>query len=84
MKIVTPILLAISMSFFTACSDSSSVDDGSYVIGALEDRDVPIDAQLLAQSTDTEVTIKRDVESDTMNVYVISGSVKVTDQTPQE
>lgn len=51
----------------------------SYILNSLANRDIPSTASLLAQTEDTKVKITRDVESDMMNVYVLSGSVKVTE-----
>ena len=84
LKIITPILIAVAMSTFTACTDSSSSNTkantgSSYLINATESRDVPLDTELLAQSEETKVKITRDIEADMMNVYVIIGSVEVTE-----
>ena len=51
----------------------------SYILNSLANRDIPSTASLIAQTEDTKVKITRDVESDMMNVYVLSGSVKVTE-----
>ena len=51
----------------------------SYIINTLENKDIPSTASMLAQSSDTKVKITRDVESEMMNVYVISGSVEVSE-----
>lgn len=87
LKIIMPVLIAITMSTFTACSSSSSSSDdtkidtkSSYIINETENRDIPLDAEMLAQSEGTKVKITRNVESDTaMNVHVIEGSVEVTE-----
>ena len=50
-----------------------------FIINALENKDILSTASLLAQSEDTKVKISRDVESDMMNVSVLSGSVEVTE-----
>lgn len=77
------ILIALAMSSFTACSDSSNkageAVSKSYIINTLENKDIPIDSNLLAQTQDTRVKITRDVESEMMNVYVIKGSVEVSE-----
>ena len=75
------ILIALAMSSFTACSSGGSNNDDTniYTINALENKDIPSTASLLAQTEDTKVKITRDVESDMMNVYVLSGSVEVTE-----
>jgi len=88
-KIILAILMAFAMSLFTACSDSSSSDDGeggtnTYTINAGENRDVPIDAEMVSVSAeDAEVKLTRDVEAATTNVHVLSGSVEVTEAVPE-
>ncbi len=79
------ILIALAMSSFIACSSSNGetiVEDtnttSKFIINTLENKDISLDASLLAQTKDTKVKITRDVESDIMNVYVIRGSVEVT------
>jgi uncharacterized protein YcfL len=84
MKAITTllILIALVMSSFTGCSSSSDSDTDAdstikYLINTLENKDIPSDASLVAQSEGTKVEISRNVESDTMNVYVLKGSVEV-------
>jgi hypothetical protein len=84
MKAITTllILIALVMSSFTGCSSSSDSDTDAdstikYLINTLENKDIPSDASLVAQSENTKIKISRDVESDTMNVYVLKGSVEV-------
>ncbi len=82
MKTITKliILIALAMSTFTACSNNDTDTKTKYIINTLENKDIPFDAAMLAQSEDTKVKITRDVESEMMNVYVISGSVEVIAQ----
>jgi len=83
--IMTPLLIALVMGTFTACSDSDSNNTDTdntykYIINATENRDVPLDAQILSVSTEeAQVKLTRDVEADSVNVYVIRGSVEVTE-----
>ena len=86
MKIITAIfiLLVLALIPFTACSDSSvdnvDTDTNSYTINATENKDVPLGAEMVSSSTEkAQVKLTRDIEADIVNVYVISGSVKVTD-----
>jgi len=89
-NIILSILIASAMSIFTACSDSSSSDSkesglNTYTINAGENRDVPMDAEVVSVSTeDAQVNLTRDVEAETTNVYVISGSVEVTEKSSIE
>jgi len=87
-KIIVPVLVAIATSTFIGCNGSNSNDikieedeqnitTKSYIINKSENRDIPIDANMLAQTQDTKIKITRDIEKDTMNVYVIEGSVEV-------
>ena len=89
-KIITPILIALAIGTFTACSDSSNSTpieseipaptSNSYIINETENRDVPLDAQVVSVSTqEAQVKLTRDVEAEVVNVYVISGSVEVTE-----
>ena len=87
--ILTPLLIALAISMFTACSDSSSNSEESglntYIINAGENRDVPTDAEIVSVSSeDAQVKLTRDVEADTTNVHVISGSVEVTQNSSLE
>lgn len=88
--IITPLLIALAISIFSACSSSSSdtttdaVSSNSYIINATENRDVPLDAEILSVSTEqAQVKLTRDVEAEIVNVYVISGSVEVTEATQE-
>lgn len=83
-KIITSLLIALAISFLNACSgdgDSNlDLQSNSYIINQGENRDIPIDAQILSVSTqDAQVKLTRDVESNITNIYVISGSVEVTE-----
>ncbi len=84
LKILTPLLIALAMSTFTACSSGGSETNGtetkSYIINATENKDIPLDAQIKSVSTqDAKVKLTRNVEANLTNVYVISGSVEVTE-----
>lgn len=83
-------LIALAMSSFTGCSKNSYDDANAtlpgatptaktYLINALENKDIPSNASMLAQTKDTKVKITRNVESDIMNVYVLNGRVMVTE-----
>ena len=83
--IMTPLLIALAMGTFIGCSDSNNnttedTNTNSYIINETENRDVPLDAQILSISTEqAQVKLTRDVEANEVNVYVISGSVEVTE-----
>ena len=59
--------------------DTPVEEDRSYTLNSSENKDIPITSKLLAQSEETKVKIIRDVESETMNIEVITGSVEVTE-----
>jgi hypothetical protein len=83
MKIITPVLMALTISTFTACGDSDTKlqTTSSYKIYKSENKNVPLDAEMVALSADTEVKITRNLDSsDSMNVHVIQGAVEVTKQ----
>ena len=87
------VFLALAIISFIGCGDGDdSSNDGSetsvevvkptavtYIINVTEDRDIPTTANMLARTTETKVKITRDIESTTMNVLVLSGSVEVTE-----
>ena len=90
------ILIALAISIFTGCGNNSNnthtqdeifLEDNatnkSYIINSLENKDIPITANILVQSQDTKVKITRDIESDMMNLYVISGSVAVQESSKE-
>ena len=80
MKYIKSIAIIFSVMLLVSCSDESSFSDtGKYMIEEAQSMDVPATASLLSQTTDTKVKITRDVESESMNVYVISGSVEVSE-----
>ena len=85
-KIVLPIFIASAMSIFNGCSDSNSntpdeeLNTNTYIINETENKDIPITAEFKSISTEqAEVKLTRDVEADSVNVYVIKGSVEVTE-----
>jgi len=79
------IFIVLGIITFTACSDSENGSDSlvgstSYRINMTENRDVPIDALIVSiGDEEAQVRLTRDVEQETLNVYVISGSVRVTE-----
>jgi len=86
--IITPVLIALAMSTFTACSDSDSNTTpeteteitNTYILNATESKDIPLDSQILSVSTEeAQVKLTRDVEANVVNVHVLSGSVEVTE-----
>ena len=90
------ILIALAISIFTGCQSNSNnthsqnevhLDENStnksYIINSLENKDISITASVVAQSEDTKVKITRDIESDMMNLYVISGSVAVQESSKE-
>ncbi len=84
LKIITPVLMALAISTFTACSssnqDATNLNTKTYIINATENKDIPIDAQMKSVSTEqAKVKLTRDVEANVTNVYVITGSVEVTE-----
>ena len=51
----------------------------TYIINTLENKDIPLNASMLAQTKETKVKITRNIESEVMNIYVLIGSVVVTE-----
>ena len=89
--IMTPLLIALTMGTFTACSESSSNNTtdtdntNKYIINETESKDVPLNAQILSVSTqEAQVKLTRDIEAEIVNVHVLSGSVEVTEATMEE
>jgi len=83
-KLIPSILIAIVLSMLTACSSSNETTTketvNSYIINEGENKDIPIDSQIKSISTQqAQVKLTRDVEADITNVYVISGSVEVSE-----
>ena len=81
-KIFLLLLIALAMGIFTACSDTDSNNAHIYTINATENRDIPLDSEIVSISTqEAQIKLTRDVEANIVNVYVISGSVEVTEPT---
>jgi hypothetical protein len=84
-KYILPLLVASATSIFSACSSSSddtteNTQTNTYIINETENRDIPIDAQFKSISIDqAKVKLTRDIEKKVVNIYVIKGSVEVTE-----
>lgn len=76
---ISIILIVLSIVSFIGCSSDDSYVPNTYIINALESREVPSNANVVANSEGSKIKITRDIESDSQNIYVISGSVKVTE-----
>ena len=83
--IMTPLLIALAMGTFTACSDSASNNVGTddtvrIILNTNEEANVSLDSKIVSVSTQqAQVKLTRDVEANEVNVYVISGSVEITE-----
>jgi len=87
-SILINLMIGLIMSSFIACDDSQNVSftgETSYRVNISENRDIPIDS-LIASIGDEEAQfqVTRGLEPDTLNVYVLSGSVRITEATIEQ
>ena len=89
-RYILVLLVALVVNIFSGCSSSSSenttedLNTKTYIINETQNKDIPITAQFKSASTDqAEVKLTRDVEQEIVNVYVIKGSVEVTEAISQ-